>query len=60
LRVPGGDRSRVQAALDADGVVAALCVVPATFEETFVELARASDRPPSLPLDDSTSGRTAQ
>jgi len=44
LRVPGGDATRVQAALDAGGVAAALSVVPATFEETFVAL----------------SGRTAQ
>jgi len=44
LRVPGGDAARVRAALDAGGVAAALSVVPATFEETFVAL----------------SGRTAQ
>ncbi|MCX6372823.1 MAG: AAA family ATPase, partial [Actinobacteria bacterium] len=52
LRVPGGDAAGVQAALDAGGVTAALSVVPATFEETFVALARASDDP--------TNGRTAQ
>ena len=44
LRVPGGDAARVRAALDAGGVAAALSIVPATFEETFVAL----------------SGRTAQ
>jgi len=38
LRVPGGDAARVRAALDAGGVAAALSVVPATFEETFVAL----------------------
>jgi ABC-2 type transport system ATP-binding protein len=59
LRVPGGDLARVQAALDTAGVVAALSVVPATFEETFVDLARARRRPPSLPSSDSTTGRTA-
>ena len=52
LRVPGGDAARVQAALDADGVAATLSVVPATFEETFVMLARTSGSSPS--------GRTAQ
>jgi ABC-2 type transport system ATP-binding protein len=39
LRVPGGDLPAVRAALDAAGVTAALDVVPATFEETFVRLA---------------------
>ena len=43
LRVPGGDAARVQAALDAGGVAAALSVVPATFEETFVLLARSGE-----------------
>jgi ABC-2 type transport system ATP-binding protein len=51
LRVPGEDAARVQAALDAGGVAAALSIVPATFEETFVALVRASDDP--------TIGRTA-
>jgi ABC-2 type transport system ATP-binding protein len=41
LRVPGGDEGAVRAALDAGGVSAALGVVPATFEETFVRLALA-------------------
>jgi len=45
LRVPGGDAARVRAALDGGGVAAALSVVPATFEETFVALARASEYP---------------
>ena len=52
LRVPGGDVARVRAALDAGHVSAALSVVPATFEETFVALARTSDAP--------ANGRTAQ
>ena len=39
LRVPGGDLPAVRAALDAAGAEAALEVVPATFEETFVRLA---------------------
>ena len=59
LRVPGGDAARVQAALDAGGVAAALSVVPATFEETFVALARASEEPPA-PTENSAIGRTAQ
>jgi ABC-2 type transport system ATP-binding protein/ribosome-dependent ATPase len=41
LRVPGGDLPAVRAALDGAGVPAHLAVVPATFEETFVRLARA-------------------
>ena len=41
LRVPGGDEAAVRAALDAGGVSAALGIVPATFEETFVRLALA-------------------
>ncbi len=41
LRVPGGDLPAVRAALDDAGVPARLSVVPATFEETFVRLARA-------------------
>ena len=43
LRVPGGDLPAVRAALDGAGVPARLAVVPATFEETFVRLARAAD-----------------
>ncbi len=43
LRVPGGDEQGVRAALAAGGVHADVAVVPATFEETFVRLARASD-----------------
>jgi ABC-2 type transport system ATP-binding protein len=39
LRVPGGDLAAVRSALNAAGVAAALAVVPATFEETFVRLA---------------------
>ena len=49
LRVPGDDTERVRAALAADGVVAALTVVPATFEETFVELARSCEAPAASP-----------
>ena len=41
LRVPGGDLPAVRAALDGAGVPARLAIVPATFEETFVRLARA-------------------
>ena len=52
LRVPGGDAASVRAALDASGVDAELSVVPATFEETFVALARASHDP--------ATGRTTQ
>jgi ABC-type multidrug transport system ATPase subunit len=43
LRVPGGDEAGVRAALAAGHVRADLAVVPATFEETFVRLARAGD-----------------
>jgi ABC-2 type transport system ATP-binding protein len=43
LRVPGGDEQGVRAALAAGEVHADVAVVPATFEETFVRLARASD-----------------
>ncbi len=43
LRVPGGDEPGVRAALAARHVRADLAVVPATFEETFVRLARAGD-----------------
>jgi ABC-2 type transport system ATP-binding protein len=60
LRVPGGDAARVQATLDADGVAAALSVVPATFEETFVALARASEEPRAQATENLASGRTAQ
>ena len=60
LRVPGDDAARVQAALDAGGVAAALSVVPATFEETFVALARASEETPSPTSENSAIGRTAQ
>jgi ABC-2 type transport system ATP-binding protein len=60
LRGPGGAAARVQAALDADGVAAALSVVPATFEETFVTLARASGGPSASTTHDSPIGRTAQ
>jgi len=42
LRVAGGDVARVRAALDARHVAAGLRVVPATLEETFVELAAAT------------------
>ena len=41
LRVPGGDVAAVREVLDAAGVQASLHLVPATFEETFVRLARA-------------------
>ena len=43
LRVPGGDEQSVRAALAARGIHADLAVLPATFEETFVRLAAASD-----------------
>jgi ABC-2 type transport system ATP-binding protein len=59
LRVPGGDAACVRAALDADGVAATLSVVPATFEETFVTLARASGVPSGPTTQDSPIGRTA-
>jgi ABC-type multidrug transport system ATPase subunit len=50
LRVPGGDEAAVRAALAAGGITAALSVVPATFEETFVRLALArQDSTPSDP-----------
>jgi len=45
LRVAGGDEPRVRAALDARGLRAGLRVVPATLEETFVELALAGEVP---------------
>ena len=45
LRVAGGDVARVRAALEARHVAAGLRLVPATLEETFVELALAADRP---------------
>jgi hypothetical protein len=45
LRVPDGDVAPVRAVLDAGGVPAALDVVPATFEETFVRLALAGRNP---------------
>ena len=60
LRVPGGDAARVQAALDAGGVDATLSVVPATFEETFVALARAIEEPPSPTTENSAIGTTAR
>jgi ABC-type multidrug transport system ATPase subunit len=60
LRVPGGDAARVQAALDAGGVAAVLSVVPATFEETFVALARTSDRQSAPTTPNAAIGRTAQ
>jgi ABC-2 type transport system ATP-binding protein len=60
LRVPDADAARVQAALDAGGVAAALSVVPATFEETFVALARASDNPSQPVPPDPAIGRTTQ
>jgi len=52
LRVPGGDVARVQAALDARHVVARLASLPATFEETFVLLARSGE----YTSDDSAAG----
>jgi len=60
LRVPGGDAARVRAALGAGGVTAALSVVPATFEETFVALARAGEQPQVPTSTHSPIGRTAQ
>ncbi len=55
LRVPGADLPAVRAALAAAGAEAALEVVPATFEETFVRLALAQ---PDHPTPDPE--RTAQ
>jgi ABC-type multidrug transport system ATPase subunit len=55
LRVPGADLTAVRAALAAGGAEAALEVVPATFEETFVRLALAQ---PDHPTPDPE--RTAQ
>ncbi len=43
LRVPGSDLPRVRAALEEAGVEAALRSTPATFDETFVALARAGE-----------------
>jgi ribosome-dependent ATPase len=45
LRVAGGDEARVRAALDARRLAARLSTVPATLEETFVELARTAAQP---------------
>ncbi len=59
LRVPGGDAARVQAALDAGGVAAALTTVPATLEETFVALAGAHDERRASATDHSRTGRTS-
>jgi ABC-2 type transport system ATP-binding protein len=59
LRVPGGDAARVRAALDAGGTAATLSVVPATFEETFVALARAIEPSPAPTASHSPTGRTA-
>jgi ABC-2 type transport system ATP-binding protein/ribosome-dependent ATPase len=60
LRVPDGDIAGVQEALAARGVVAGVRVVPATFEETFVALARASETPPAQTRGNSPLERTAQ
>jgi ABC-2 type transport system ATP-binding protein len=49
LRVAGGDETRVRAALDARHLPASLRVVPATLEETFVELALAGASPNGRP-----------
>ncbi|HZL63887.1 MAG TPA: ATP-binding cassette domain-containing protein [Thermoleophilia bacterium] len=43
LRVPGSDVPRVEAALAAAGIDTGLSSVPATFEETFVDLARGGE-----------------
>ncbi len=43
LRVPGSDVSGVEAVLEAAGLDAGLRSVPATFEETFVALARGGE-----------------
>jgi len=51
LRVPGDDVTGVRAALAARRIPAEVGVVPATFEETFVRLARAGAA-------DTPSGRT--
>ncbi len=59
LRVPGGDIADVQDALATRGITASVRVVPATFEETFVTLARTSDGTAAAPSDGSTIGRTA-
>ena len=49
LRVPGDDVASVRAALAACHVAAHLTTVPATFEETFVFLARAGEHSPDAP-----------
>ncbi len=50
LRVAGADAARVREALEARRVPARVSVVPATFEETFVRLARdgEADAPPAI------------
>jgi ABC-2 type transport system ATP-binding protein len=47
LRVPACDPGAVREALRAAGLEAALRLVPATLEETFISLARAGDDAPS-------------
>ena len=59
LRVPDGDIAGVQDALATCGVTARVRVVPATFEETFVALARASETPPAQTRDNSLTERTS-
>jgi ABC-2 type transport system ATP-binding protein len=51
LRVAGGDAARVHDALEARHVTAGLSLVPATLEETFVELALAGSEGASRPTD---------
>ncbi len=51
LRVAGRDEASVRAALDAGLVAADLRLVPATLEETFVELALATDQTALDPAD---------
>jgi ABC-type multidrug transport system ATPase subunit len=60
VRLPDGDAARVHDALAARGIAAGARVVPATFEETFVALAQASETPPAHTRDDSLTERTAQ
>jgi hypothetical protein len=48
LRVPDADLATVSRVLDAEGLRAAVDVVPATFEEVFVTLAFQDEAPPPV------------
>jgi len=66
LRVAGGDVARVRAALDARHVAAELRLVPASLEETFVELSGGSTRQNDVgdavpaPADEMTMARAGE